>query len=176
MVSLSDPYYGLLSNPPGQYGRVKSGHTAAVTLTGSPEFRTRAYNLFASFGGETRRVEWVESRLPIVRKADRPDTDWFYLPLPRIEGALRLYFYGQLWQAKGVKRVVVDEDGDYVETICDNEAELWDEAGTMAARFVTEEMRSDWDAIPDDDWVTLPNTEFSLGAACDAELPVGLDA
>lgn len=173
---LPDPYYGLLTNPPGQYGRIKSGHTAAVTLTGSPEFRARAYDLFASFGGEVKRAEWTESRLPIIRKADRPDTDWFYLPLPRIEGAVRLYLYGQLWRAKGVKRVVLDEEGDYVETVCDNEDALWEEAGALAARFVAEEMVSDWGAIPDDDWVTLPHTEFSLGAARDAELPVGLEA
>jgi hypothetical protein len=162
---MTTDFFGLF-NPPGRYGKVINyGRTTAVTLTGSPEFRAKGYNLFASFGSTD------STDLPVIRKADRPDTDWFCLPLARIESAVRLYLYGQLRQA-APKREIRDEEGDLLEIVCDTEPALWEEASTLAAWFV-QEMPADWDAIPADDWVTLPHDEYTLGEARCATLPVG---
>lgn len=166
MIQLThDDYHGLLSNPPGRYGKVNCGQTWAVTLTGSDEFRARGYNLFSSFGGDSQRGAWVENRPPTIRVADRPDTIWFCLPLARIEAAVRLYLYPQLYRVKGVKRAIVDDEGDLIETVCDNEAELWAEAQALAARFVANEMPSDWDAVPSNDWEPRTVVEHSVGSA-----------
>lgn len=145
----SDHYYGLLTNPPGEYGLATYGNTQAVILVGSPEFRERGYNLFASMGGEVKHLEYVESRLPILRPSDRLNTSWFCLPFARIEGALRLYFYGQLYGAKGVKRDLVDEEGDFMESVCDNEETLWEEAAQLACDFIVQHMRGQPGAIPE---------------------------
>src|SRR4051812_49309336 len=74
-TSGSDTYYGLDNQGLGHYGKVNYGRTTAITLTGNPEFRAKAFTLFASMGGESKREEWVEARPPILRIADRPDTD-----------------------------------------------------------------------------------------------------
>ena len=45
-TSQGDPYYGLLSNPPGTYGRATYGASTVFTLRGSPAFLAKAQNLY----------------------------------------------------------------------------------------------------------------------------------
>ncbi len=163
MIHPGDAYYGLLTNPPGLYGLVDNGRTQAVTLTGSPQFRERAFNLFSSFGGESRRKSWVESRPPILRWSDRPDTAWFCMPRARIVTALTLFLYGQIWTVKAVRTNVVDEEGDLVEITCSNEDALMVEAAELANTFVANEMPTDYAAIPTNEWTTADVVEHGFG-------------
>ena len=97
LAPATDAYFGLLTNPPGFYGLTSYGSTHAITLTGCPEFRRRAYNLFTSFDGGAIRSDMAESRLPELHASERPDTVWFCLPKHRVRAALALFFYCQLW-------------------------------------------------------------------------------
>ncbi len=156
-------YYGLF-DPIGQYGLVDYAATQAVTLTGSKLFRDRAFNLFASFGGESNRGGWVENRPPVLRASDRPDTQWFCLPRARIHTALRLFLYGQLYPIKGLIQPVLDEEGDQIDSICTNEDALMEESSNLATQFMTEQMVWDYSAIPQPNWVPISRFEYALSA------------
>lgn len=147
----TDPYYGLLIDPKGYYGLTSYGNTHAVTLTGSPLFQERGYNLFTSFGGETAGENELESRVPPLHNSIRPDTVWFCMPKARVLMAIQLYFYTKLWTAKGECQDVRDEEGDFIETVCSNEDALMAEASELAAQFVALEMTPDSAALPKSD-------------------------
>ncbi len=161
MTSPNDPYFGLLTNPPGRYGLVDYGETKAVILTGDAIFRERAFNLFASFGSEVKNGDVVETRIPTLRTSDRVNTVWFCMPVARIEEALRYYFYGHLWRAKC--RHVVDQDGDFTEAVCDTEPAAWEEACQLACDFIVQHMGFESGAIPILSPTPLPLVEHDLG-------------
>lgn len=148
-TAIAPAFYGLLDNPPGQYGFTPYGNTHAVSLTGSPAFRERAFNLFASFGGGTSEADENESRLPTLHTSERLNTAWFCMPPERVLAALRLYLFGQLWQYKGQTVDILDEDGDRTDCTCLNEDALMAEATELATLFMATEMPRDWAAFPD---------------------------
>ncbi len=151
MPTHNDLFHQLLSNPPGSYGLSTYGQTHAVILTGSRDFIERAYNLFVSMGGEAPREHEEETPLPPLHRSDRPETMWFCLPEERIRLALALYFHGQLYRHH--TRDVLDEEGDFIEVVCDREEALWAEAQQLACDFVVNHMRPNSGALPsyDDD-------------------------
>lgn len=149
-----EAYLGLLTDPPGRYGRVPYGACIAVTLRGSPAFLRRAENLFSSFGAESfhptkRGGLRREVREPVFRVGDDPDTEFFCMPEGRIKVALRLYLYGQLYRRKGQIHVVLDADGDYVDLVCANDADLMEEAARLAESFWVYEMTPDYAVMAD---------------------------
>ena len=144
-----ESYFGLLTDPVGQYGRAAYGSTTAFTLRGSPLFISRAYNLFASFGGESFRRERgdkgtrTETREPILRRGEEPNSMFFCMPPHRIRNALRLYFYAQLYKRRALVQVVIDSDGDFADSICVNEEEIMCEASRLAESFYYYEILPD---------------------------------
>ncbi len=136
---MTHPFDSLLTDPPGQYALTPFGNTHAVVLTGCPTFQRRAYNLFVSRG-----CDGIPP--PPVHDSLRLNTVWFCLPEERVRLALALYLYGQLVRAN--TRDVIDEEGDFVEVICDNEPALWDQAEQLACDFMVNHMPRDWRALP----------------------------
>ncbi len=147
-----DLFDALLTNPPGRYGLMPYGNTYAVILTGCPLFWEKGYALFISFGGEQAQYIHVESPLPPLHRTDRAHTAWFCLPAERVRLALALYLYGQLVRRN--TRDIIDEEGDFVEVVCDNEVALWEEAQQLAADFIVNHLRPDHSAIPDNESTT----------------------
>lgn len=147
MPTSHDLFDTLLNQPPGRYGLSSYGQTTAVVLTGGEEFRRKGYNLFVSMGGEAaREVESSTPLPPIHRADDRPDGIFFCLPVVRIRLALALYFNAHLIRAN--TRDLLDEEGDFIEVVCDNESALWEEAQQLACDFVVNHMRPDSSALP----------------------------
>ncbi len=147
-----------LFDPPGTYALATFGRTHAVILTGSERFRELGYNLFTSGGGKR------STPLPPIHSAeDRLDGIWFCMPEERVTLALTLYFYSRLWRAN--KRVVLDAEGEHVETVCDNEEALWAEAQQLACDFVVNHMRPDHGALPDYDDDPYAPAEHGMGHA-----------
>lgn len=149
-----ESYYGLLTTPPGTYGKVAYGTTTAFILRGSDDFRQKAYNLFATFGSECIRMNAKtgksrsETREPALRPGDDANTQFFCMPLERAKSALRLYFYGQIYKHKAmVQAIVDDEDGSFLTSFCTNEDEMMREAAWLAESFVHHEMLPDYRAV-----------------------------
>ena len=163
----TESFYGLLTNPPGYYGIVPYGGTTAVTLRGCPAFLTAAQNMFSSFGGESQHPDGRggfrrESREPVFYKGDEPGTVYFCMPSARVKTAVRLYLYGQLWEAKGIRQDVLDADGDYADTVCSNEEALMEEAAQLAESFCAHEMPSDYAALPERGRAAVQDTEYQV--------------
>ena len=161
MSNPHDLFTPLLEN--GYYGLSRFGQTHAVILTGDRAFRTKGYNLFASFGGESAREGEVETPVPPIHYSDRPNTIWFCLPDTRVRSALTLYFFGQLYQTQGVRTSVIDDQGDFVEMKCENEEALYEQAGQLACDFIVNHMRPDWRALPSYDADYGAVVEYSIG-------------
>ncbi len=136
----------LLTQPPGTYALSRYGQTHAVVLTGCPTFHSRGYNLFLNGGGESKRDARAETPLPPLRLTDDPRVVWFCLPEARVQLALRLWCYGQLYRLNA--RDVIDAEGDFVETVVDDETALMAEAEQLALDFVAWHMRPDYSALP----------------------------
>lgn len=154
--STPDLYYGLLSNPPGQYGRATHGASTAFTLRGSHEFLTKAQNLFDSFGGEIEngpldgsRPRYQERREVIFRAGNNRDSLYFCMAPERARRVLTTYLYAQLVHAKGQWRDRVDDEGDFIERECLNEGALETEAQELATSFYEHEIGLDYRAIPE---------------------------
>ena len=157
----TDPFHELLCNPPGEYRLTPYGRTHAVILRGDAPFRERGYNLFASMGGEARHEVRFETPLPPLHTTDRADTVWFCLPADRVKLALRLWLYAQLWKAGA--RDVFDAEGDYLDTVCPDEAALWDQTEQPAMDFIVTHMPPDWRVVSTDEWATERLIEYALG-------------
>ncbi len=157
----TDPLRALLTEPPGSYSLTAYGNTHAVILTGDAAFRECAYNLFVSMGGEAQRATHQETPLPKVHTTDRADVVWFCLPAARVTLALRLFAYAALWRANA--HDLTDAEGDYLDTVCDTEAALWDQTEQMAIDFVVTHMRPNYAAIPADEWANERLIEHALG-------------
>ncbi len=142
-----DLFSSLLLDPPGSYSLTPYGASSLVVLKGSPLFIQRGYDLFISMGGESKRNERYETPLPGLHYTDEVDTVYFGLPAPRIRIALALYFYAQLWRAN--TRDLVDDEGDYLDTVCDCEAALWDQAEQAACDFIVCHMPPNWRVLPE---------------------------
>ncbi len=147
----SASYFDLLSDPPGQWGKVPYGSTMAVTLRGSELFRNRAFNLFATFGAESIRYASdglstrSETREPIRRPGDEPHSEFFCMPAHRMKTALRLYFYGKLYTERALVRSTLDSEdlNVVIDSVCENEEEIMFEAARLAESFYLYEMPSD---------------------------------
>lgn len=160
-----DPLNALLNEPPGSYSLTPYGNTYAVILTGDAAFRERAYNLFVSRGGEAKRITHQETPLPTLHTTDRANVVWFCLPATRVKLALRLFAYAVLWHANA--RDVIDAEGDYLDTVCDTEAALWDQTEQMAIDFIVTHMPPNYAAIPADEWANERLIEHALGVIGD---------
>ncbi len=144
---MSTLFHSLLNDPPGLYFLTPGEGSSIIVLRGSPLFRQRGYDLFISFGGESKRNERYETPLPRLHYTDEADTVYFRLPAPRVRVALALYFYAQLWRAN--TRDLVDSEGDYLDTVCDCEAALWDQAEQAACDFIVMHMPPNWRVLPE---------------------------
>jgi len=158
-----EAYYGLLTDPPGEYGRCIHGSCKAITLRGSPEFIERASNLFSSFGGEsqypTLQGEWRrQAREPLFHAGRHLNTAYFCMPVERAKTAVRLYLFAQLYKAKAVRQSILDEEGDSVGHICLNETDLEVEAAVLTETFWHHEVGPDYGVIPD----YLSTTDLTL--------------
>lgn len=163
-----EQYYGLLLDPPGQYGCMRYGSTIALTLRGTEEFARRASNLFSSFGGEgvRRYGSTTHTYTAHVKVREGYDADtWLVCVAPdRIRLSLRLYLYGQLMRTKAPWRDIVDSEGDFVESILDNEEQvtlaLMKEATRLADSFIAYEIVTDY---------SVEGLDTIMGAASDSD-------
>jgi len=151
-----EAYYGLLTNPSGAYGRAPYGASIAYTLRGNEQFIQLAHTLFDNFGGEVINgprdgtgKRWLENRPVVLRSTPNPTAWFFCMPEERFRLALRTYLYCQMYRHHAKIQVVVDEDGDRVDSICLNEAELEREAAVLADTFYHYEVRPDYGALPE---------------------------
>lgn len=158
-----DSFSSLLQDPPGTYALTPFGSTHAIVLTGCPTFRERGYNLFTSMGGKAHQP------LPPLHSTDRVDTVWFCTTADAARMALALYLYGRLWRTN--MRAVVDDEGDFVECVCDNEAELWTQAEQLACDFIVSHMRPDHRALPtyEGDTRTVEHGLGTIGVGHDSD-------
>ena len=136
-----DPYYGLLSNPSGRWHLVSHGREKAVVLQGSEDFIRRNTNMMASFGGghitAAHRNVKIESRPLFANTVIVPITE------ERLITALRLYFYGQIYNIKANRKDIVDEEGDLVEIHVLNVPAMMKEARELAERFYQTAMKDE---------------------------------
>lgn len=154
---LPEAYYGLLTNPPGQYGRAKHGASTAFTLRGDRVFLDKAQNLFESFSGDTENgpldgsaPRWREHRAITFREGNDKGSLFFCLSKDRFRKAISLYLYGQLVHFKGVwKEERDEEDGSFLGAECTNEGDLEIEADSLTTSFCANEVNPDYRAIPD---------------------------
>ncbi len=160
---MTDPFHTLLNDPPGTYGLTPNGNTSAVTLRGDARFRELGYNLFTSYGGETLSGARCERPLPPIHLTEDKDVVWFCLPASRVRVALTLYLYGQLYQTQGVRRSVIDDEGDLVEVVCDNEDALYEQAGQLACDFVVNHMHPDYATVDPEDQRSKVVVEHGMG-------------
>lgn len=160
MLTQHDLFNTLLNDPPGTYALVTYGNTHAVILKGCSDFRRKGYNLFVSYGGEQQKLIYAESPLPPLHLTDQANTVWFCQPKERSQLALALYFNAQLVRAN--LRDVIDDEGDFVEVVCDKEAELWEEAQQLACTFMVSHMLPDHRVIHDNE-STPATQEHGIG-------------
>lgn len=157
MLDTNTLFTALLTDPPGQYALTPFGSTHTVVLTGSHLFHTKGYNLFTSMGGEATREPREDdddesirgvTPLPPIHHSTLANTIFFCMPLERVKLALALYLHGQLYKTQGARRSVIDDEGDFVEMACDNEAALWEAAQQGACDFIVNHMPSNYRALP----------------------------
>ena len=151
-----EAYYGLLTDPPGQYGTCKYGASIAFTLRGNEAFLARARNLFDSFGGGSEFISSngsgprrVEHRPTVYRQGNDKDSLFFCMSPKRFKRAIYLYLYGQLIWAKGDWKSDYDEEGNYQGSECLNEEALEKEAEQLTQSFMTHKLNLDYRAIPE---------------------------
>lgn len=149
-------YYGLLTDPVGQYGQAPYGASVAFTLRGSPLFVEKAHILFDNFGGEIingpkdgSRPRWRESRPVVLRSTPNPEVWFFCMPPVRVKIALKTYFYCNIYRTKGIITPILDEDGDKIDSMCSNEDEMDMEAAVLAETFYHYEIPIDYGALPE---------------------------
>lgn len=162
-------YHGLLTNPPGKYGRAAYGNAMAYTLRGEPAFARKAENLFGSFGGESLRGEdGYHYATSLVLRPGTASNVWFFcMPMHRVKSSIRVYLYGQLCRSARADWVdLLDDEGDFVETTLINGHQLMHEASCLAESFYLYEIKTDYSAIPDltTDPYTLHHVEHVLHA------------
>lgn len=130
-----DPFYGLLTSPPGQWGLVWYGSDKGLVMRGDEVFLTRSLNLLSSYcsGGAAGRGHLH----PGLLVKDRDQSGAIMVPVSeeRLKGGLTLWFYGQLYPSRRLLTEVLDEDGDVVESSCTNEEAMLREATNLAAAF-----------------------------------------
>lgn len=151
-----EAYYGLLTDPPGQYGTAKYGASTAFTLRGSEAFLTKAQNLFDSFGGGSEVISAkgygprrVEHRPTVYRQGNDEGSLFFCMAPKRFKRAIYLYLYGRLIWTKGDWKRDYDEEGNYQGSECLNEKELEKEAEQLTQSFMTHKLALDYRAIPE---------------------------
>lgn len=151
-----DPYYGLLSNPPGTYGRATHGASLAFTLRGSASFLTKAQNLFDSFAGETENgpldgsgPRYFERREVTFHQGNDKGSLYFCMPPKRYLKAVFLYLYGQLVHSKGEWKEHRDAEGSFLGQSLLNEPALELEAEQLTKSFWDHELGLDYRAIPE---------------------------
>lgn len=136
-----DPYYGLLSAPPGRWHLVSHGREKAVVLQGSDDFLRLNTNMIASFGGgrvtaEHRNVK-IEGRHLFAHTMIVPVTE------ERLIAAIQSYLYGQVYKAKAQVKELLDEEGDVYGLEVLNAPDMMEEARILAAQFYATGMKDD---------------------------------
>lgn len=152
-----EAYYGLLTDPPGQYGTCKYGASVAFTLRGSEAFLTKAKNLFDSFGGGREIISSnnglkprrIDHRPTVYRQGNDEGSLFFCIAPKRFKRAIYLYLYGRLIWAKGDWKRDYDEEGNYQGSECLNEKDLEKEAEQLTQSFMTHKLNLDYRAIPE---------------------------
>lgn len=126
----SDPYYGLLSNPPGKYYVANYGSILALILIGSDTFIRRAHNWISSFGGEG---EW---RGPVMYRGEKPGTCYMGISEERVKKAVYCYTLVQILRQEGAIIPKFNEEGEFNEIIgYSNETICQEKAHGLAERF-----------------------------------------
>ena len=133
-----DPFFGLLTDPPGNWGLVAHGLDKTLVLQGTEAFLTKALNFLHSYA--TGRLEDDPKSRDIELRFAPPDEANRVLVTiseARLRRALRLWFYGQLFHLRADTRPVVDEEGDVVDYVLTNDAAIETEAGSLTEAFVS---------------------------------------
>lgn len=92
MTDTLDPYYGLLTEPPGSWVLSRYGNTMSVMLKGSREFLRRGFNMLSSFGGGKTEDRYSHN-VTIGCRHLSEDTWMVPITEARLHRALNLYFY-----------------------------------------------------------------------------------
>lgn len=95
-----DPYYGLLTSPPGEWGIIAYGSAQMLIIKGSSEFRERSLNLLTSYiGGVKQRRGWMPDDTGSTGLSITEDVNHVMVPLSkgRLIKALTLWFYGRIY-------------------------------------------------------------------------------
>lgn len=149
-------FYGLLTDPPGSYGKATYGASTAFTLRGGERFLRLASNLFDSFGGETENgpldgsaPRWQERREVSFRQGNDKECLFFCMPPERFKKAVYLYLRGKVMEDKGQWRILRDAEGNYLGQDLLNEGDVDREAHDLAQSFCEHEIGLDYRAIPE---------------------------
>lgn len=103
-----DPYFGLLSKPPGQWSIVRYGNTNAVLLQGSDKFLTHNYNLLSSYGGGKNIGD--HHNIDIKYHVIYDDTWMVPISESRLIRALETYFYCHYYMISRKNDLPVEEN------------------------------------------------------------------
>jgi hypothetical protein len=137
-VTPDDPYFGLLSNPPGKWGMVAHGLDKTLVLQGDWPFLDKALNFLRSYA--TGRMEDDPRSKDIELTVTSPDEAkrvMVTISLARLTRALRLWFYGQLFPTRANMKPVLDEEGEVVDYLLTNDKAIETEAASLAQSFIT---------------------------------------
>lgn len=176
---LTDPFFGLLTDPPGEWGLISYGGERALILKGDDQFKAKALNLLYSFYGcgvhqygrhhDYIDSDWAEQCRPFtqglhIKERDAHGNLMIPVVTSRLLNALKLWFYGRLCPHRAVYRQVLDEEGDLVEIEGPtNEASLLKEAASLALAFVAAISGHGCGCRFDTAWQGAPIREGGLG-------------
>ena len=139
--NIIDSYHGLLSNPPGLWKKITYGAHTAVLLQGTSDFVVKAFNMFSSMGGGKLTPEHHNVEI----KFRKLHENVYMVPITeeRLRAALRMFFYGQIFQKEAKVTWEKDGEGEVINTTITNDADMMEEATRLADTFILTAMDSD---------------------------------
>lgn len=140
-----DPFFGLTTEPPGEWRVVPHGPDLALLLKGDDPFLDRAIVMLSTFDqpapGHRLRYERVFEGVIRVFTSEA-----------RMIALLKRFFYCQVYRVKAMTEPILDDDGDVVDTNLLNEADLVAETDRLASAFYTTLLRDGLSCRVDSDY------------------------
>lgn len=144
-ASRDDPYFGLLTQPPGEWGIIAYGSAQMLIIKGSSDFRERSLIFLSNYiGGVKQRKGWMpDDRADVDGLLITEGVNYAMVPLSkaRLTQALTTWFYGRIYQRKHDSTPVFgpfdEETGEapIIRWDLHNEEAMTQEAAALAAAF-----------------------------------------
>lgn len=140
-----DAFFGLTTNPPGEWRIVPHGPQLALLLKGDDAFLDKAIVMLSTFDQPApgHRLRYERLFEGVIR---------VFTTETRMISLLKRFFYCQVYRVKAMTEPVLGEDGEVVDTELLNEADLNAETDRVANAFYSTLLRDGLSCHLDNDY------------------------